>query len=700
MRDQRRLALALVLSLLCAGLLLVMGCSSSAPAGGESSGSAQLMGKPWVVSNRDGNLPDTAPSAKDDLYLHYAYDTLKEHQGTSFSPTAAAASELKDTVVGLIENEATTNHDLEQMRILIDQAADWDTLAQTGLSELQPYLDRIDAVSSMDELNALVADKSFPFNPFLVTAVASDSMQGHCLVSLMPNFLFMDSLLFGGEYYAEATTEEGKEVLYAVAGENYAGTMADFTELGMETDDINETLETLLDFETSYGKHLEYNSLYTDMDYGGFANELKKFYYSLDEASALCPNIPLREMLAKEGKDSFDRYSLGRGTWLSALNELWTQENLDTLKLMVTAQVMRETRFYRDPTTLNSLWEELGIDPYLPESFAWKAADSKDTFAQVIAKSYTDSVLGQTAKERCVQLTHSVVDSFEGLILTTPWMGDDAKAAAIDKLRHITLNVLEPADGWFDYSGLELVPSDKGGTLLSNYLLCKQYRIAREAELVGKPANASYLWYIIKPTIVNCLYDPQTNSINIMPGFVTSLMYQDGISDTELIAGLGFAIAHELNHGFDYLGSQTNEFGQPEPIFSEADLEAFLGKCTQISDYFSGIEVEPGRMYDGKNVVMEATADLGGFECMLATADKVENMDYALLFKKLSSAWADVIPADYMTAYYSDIHPLSYQRVNVNAQMSDELYATYDVAEGDGMYLAPDRRIHLWGAKA
>ena len=59
-----------------------------------------------------------------------------------------------------------------------------------------------------------------------------------------------------------------------------------------------------------------------------------------------------------------------------------------------------------------------------------------------------------------------------------------------------------------------------------------------------------------------------------------------------------------------------------------------------------------------------------------------------------------MIPADYMTAYYSDIHPLSYQRVNVNAQMSYELYATYDVAEGDGMYLAPDRRIHLWGAKA
>ena len=39
-------------------------------------------------------------------------------------------------------------------------------------------------------------------------------------------------------------------------------------------------------------------------------------------------------------------------------------------------------------------------------------------------------------------------------------------------------------------------------------------------------------------------------------------------------------------------------------------------------------------------------------------------------------------------------------RMNVCAQMYDMMYDTLGVAEGDGMYLAPDQRIFIWGAKA
>ena len=44
----------------------------------------------------------------------------------------------------------------------------------------------------------------------------------------------------------------------------------------------------------------------------------------------------------------------------------------------------------------------------------------------------------------------------------------------------------------------------------------------------------------------------------------------------------------------------------------------------------------------------------------------------------------------------ADKHPSAYIDVNGPAQMFDEFYETYDVQEGDGMYLASDARIVMW----
>ena len=47
--------------------------------------------------------------------------------------------------------------------------------------------------------------------------------------------------------------------------------------------------------------------------------------------------------------------------------------------------------------------------------------------------------------------------------------------------------------------------------------------------------------------------------------------------------------------------------------------------------------------------------------------------------------------------YLADVHPLQYLRVNISAQMFPELYETYGVREGDGMYLPESERIRFWG---
>ena len=44
----------------------------------------------------------------------------------------------------------------------------------------------------------------------------------------------------------------------------------------------------------------------------------------------------------------------------------------------------------------------------------------------------------------------------------------------------------------------------------------------------------------------------------------------------------------------------------------------------------------------------------------------------------------------------TDTHPIAYLRANVTLQQYDEFIETYDIKEGDGMYIAPENRIAVW----
>ena len=106
----------------------------------------ELEGKPWVTSIPQNNLPPERPNLKDDMYTSYNYDYLSAHQKEGGSPAADHSNDLRNAVTAVIKDGSKTNHDLEQLRIFYNQAADRQAIKEAGLSEIQPYLDRIDAV--------------------------------------------------------------------------------------------------------------------------------------------------------------------------------------------------------------------------------------------------------------------------------------------------------------------------------------------------------------------------------------------------------------------------------------------------------------------------------------------------------------------------------------------------------------------------
>ena len=178
-------------------------------------------------------------------------------------------------------------------------------------------------------------------------------------------------------------------------------------------------------------------------------------------------------------------------------------------------------------------------------------------------------------------------------------------------------------------------------------------------------------------------------------------MYRKDMSDEALLGGIGYIVGHEISHGFDYLGSQTDAYGQPDPVFSDATLDSFLAKCDALIAYYDTIEYATGSYADGGNVIGEAMADLSGLQTCLALAAKSEDTDYDALFRQAALTYATVTSEfALISVYAADTHPLNYLRTNVNIQMFDAIYGQLGVSEGDGMYLPPASRVAVWGPRS
>ena len=174
--------------------------------------------------------------------------------------------------------------------------------------------------------------------------------------------------------------------------------------------------------------------------------------------------------------------------------------------------------------------------------------------------------------------------------------------------------------------------------------------------------------------------------------------YSADSSKERLYATLGAStIGHEISHSFDVSGSKFDKDGNKKDWWTDEDRAAFEKRSAKLIEYYDNIIPYEGGTYSGKFIRDEAIADMGGLQCILRIAKKHKNFDYDTFFREYARSWAHLTtPYNEYILVISDQHPLSYLRTNVTLQQFDEFLDTYDIKEGDGMYLAPEDRIKVW----
>ena len=234
---------------------------------------------------------------------------------------------------------------------------------------------------------------------------------------------------------------------------------------------------------------------------------------------------------------------------------------------------------------------------------------------EALGEVYVEKYFPPEAKAHARLMVMNLIGALKSDIPELGWMGPETKKAALEKLEAFQIKIGYP-DKWRDYSAL---PVDKG-SYLANERRAIAFENARDLNKIGKPVDRGE-WQMTPPT-VNAYYDSTMNEIVFPAGILQPPFYDPQADDAVNYGGMGAAIGHEITHGFDDQGSQFDAKGNLRDWWTRQDRKNFDERATCVQKQFDGYEVEPGLHENGKLVLGESIADLGGLAISYAAYEK------------------------------------------------------------------------------
>lgn len=312
----------------------------------------------------------------------------------------------------------------------------------------------------------------------------------------------------------------------------------------------------------------------------------------------------------------------------------------------------------------------------------------KDGFSQY----YGPSIITPEEKDAVTTLTKKIIYSYSTQIINSTWLDNETKRNALGKLSRLKINIGYPTKD-FDY--FNRVDIEGYNSAYTNYRNLVGAQALQNLADYSQPVDRS-AWIQGQSALdANASYNRLNNSITIDAGIINSPFFSLDNTESQNLGGLGVIIGHELTHAFDANGSLYDGNGELHDWWSSDDLARFNQLVGEFENEYNGIPYDGGYV-NGEQTVDENIADNGGLNVALATLESEKNYDLKQFFDSYALGWRSKYTPDMQQAQLSDVHTPDSLRVNVSLQNIGAFYDAFDVQPGDGMYLAPDKRVNIW----
>jgi putative endopeptidase len=331
----------------------------------------------------------------------------------------------------------------------------------------------------------------------------------------------------------------------------------------------------------------------------------------------------------------------------------------------------------------------------------WKRCTlaTDNALGEAVGQDWVKKYFSSEKKENMTKLVTALEAALRQDIAQLPWMSDETKKKAIEKLALIRNKIGYP-EHWRDYSSLEIKRDD----LLGNVGRADIFEDRRNLAKLGKPVDETE-WHMTPPT-VNAYYSQSNNDINFPAGILQPPFYDFSKDAAVNFGGIGSVIGHEMTHGFDDQGSKFDGHGNEVEWQTSADRKAFSERTDCEVKEYGDFEALPGVKLNGQLTLGENTADNGGLriaymalmDTLAGPAPPPEIDDYSpaqRFFLAYGQLWCENVREQAARNYaLTDSHSPGHWRVNGAVENFDQFGKAFRCKKGAPMY--PENSCRVW----
>lgn len=331
-------------------------------------------------------------------------------------------------------------------------------------------------------------------------------------------------------------------------------------------------------------------------------------------------------------------------------------------------------------------------------------------FPETAGRLYVDRYFSNRAKQKVESMIGDLIVAFKEMLHESDWMSDQTKRAALEKANAIVHQIGYPDDIMNDtalnekFAGCNITADG----YFDNHIALFRHQRLTTLKKLREPSDR-HAWHVSAAT-VNAFYNRQRNSILFPAGILHKPFYSDQFLDALNYGGIGFAIGHEITHGFDDSGRVFDKEGNIHPWWEAGDLKRFRERYDcMVKQYSNYTEPSLKVRLNGKLTIGEDIADNGGlkeayraYRKLISKRGKEEPrlpvLNYTpdqLFFIGAAQVWCGELRQQAKLIYLqTDFHSPRRFRVVGPFQNNEEFSKAFSCPVGS--YMNPQRKCHVW----
>jgi len=653
---------------------------------------------------------DTSVKPTDDFFKHVNGNWLKNTKIPDDRTSWGGFGELRkktDADVLNILNQAIAERDFPKVKDAQGNEIDsdqekavnyyqtiMDTVARNkqGKAPVMPFLAKVDEIKTKKDVENYITNMApYGGGGFYGFAVFNDLKNS----SQYAGYLGAGSLGMTRDYYVDAKVAD-KLAKY----EEFVAKM--LQEFGDDAATAKKNAATIVAFEKSLAEPMMTKEERRDT---------RKMYNPMTVAqlTELAPAIDWKAHLTGIGVADLDNIIVTDPGYFKAMSSIFNNRSVADIKLLLRWNTINSAL-----SSLSTDLEKANWEFYSKEMSGAKKQRPRDERAlgnlngaigEALGKLYVEKMFPPEAKAKAKEMIDNVMLGFEKRIAQLPWMSEETKTKALEKLHKLTVKIAYP-DVWKDYSELQVKGLEEGGSYFENAINVTKWNYNKNMAKLGKEVDRTE--WGMSPQTVNAYFNPVNNEIVFPAAILQPPFYNYKADEAVNYGGIGAVIGHEISHSFDDSGARFDGDGNLKNWWTDKDAEEFKKAGKKLINQFSTIVAIDSMKLNGEFTLGENIGDLGGvqaaYEGLQIFLDKNGRpgkidgyTPEQRFFLSWGTIWRTKMRDEALkNRIMTDTHAPGMYRAYMPLKNVDAFYEAFNVKEGDKMYLKPEDRVRIW----